>query len=920
MLERWVSGLSCEPIDLSAAEIADACFLALVQHRFGVDVPESAAEKLKNSNADLPQRLPPGPAVDLPEVPIADPPPPDETQTGGLFPKSASQTSSSESRSIRVPTAPALRDTLPLAKALRPLMQQRAVGYGPMLDEAATVQRIAQERVWWPVTQPLTESWLELAIVVDESASMLLWRQTIRELHRFFKHYGVFRDVRLWGLTAKERTITVAEEGAAETEGDADPVQTRLDVCIRATPFTRVRAQDLRRPDSLIDPSGRRLILVVTDCVNELWQTQALLETLRLWGNHGPTAMVQMMPEWLWSRTYLRQAIPVELQSKAVGDASQLLEVLQAGFSYRPRAEKQADIKLPIVTLEAERWQSWTDMIAARGSRSSPGVLFNSRVLAATVAMRQRRQQQTTADSTTATFKVQAFRGVASPLARRLASLLAATPVITLPVVRLVQETSLPQSKQVHVAEVLLGGLLKPKEALTLGVDPDKVTYQFVEREVRSVLLAEAPVSDTTAVLSRYIEENYRKSLYEFVVELRRWMQSAEVDEDELRPLATITAEVLQYRGAEYADFVREVRARYDGVLPGADSSEPDTLSVEDFPSIEDFEFDELQILDREAPAPFPPLLTETFIIRTLERQEGQLAQSLEAFDITVAELVQIGRRWQVQRQQQQAQRFVEALPNELSLEMVAIPGGSFLMGSPEDEPERDNDESPQHEVAVEPFFMGRYPITQAQWRVVAAMPQVERELDLEPSRFKGDSLAERQRQRLPVEQVSWHDAVEFCARLSAHTGRQYSLPTESEWEYACRAGTTTPFHFGDMITTEVANYDGSAYAEGPEGEDRQATTPVDKFGIANAYGLSDMHGNVDEWCQDYWHDNYEDAPTDGSAWLTDDEAANRVLRGGSWIFSPRHCRSAYRHYTSPDNRSDYTGFRVSCVAPRALP
>ncbi|NEQ48497.1 MAG: formylglycine-generating enzyme family protein [Leptolyngbya sp. SIOISBB] len=254
----------------------------------------------------------------------------------------------------------------------------------------------------------------------------------------------------------------------------------------------------------------------------------------------------------------------------------------------------------------------------------------------------------------------------------------------------------------------------------------------------------------------------------------------------------------------------------------------------------------------------------------------------------------------------------LEGLGDAIPLDMVLINGGTFTMGSPEDEPERDDDEGPQHEVTVPTFFMGRYPVTQAQWRVVAEMPQASREIEVDPANFKGPNR--------PVEQVDWYDAVEFCQRLAKASGRSYRLPSEAEWEYACRSGITTPFSFGKTLTTEIANYNGNyTYNDGPKGEYREETTPVDHFEVANAFGLSDMHGNVYEWCQDHWHDNYDGAPLDGSAWLTDKEGAARVRRGGSWDYTPRFCRSAYRDFDFPGVRSDIIGFRVVCSAPRTL-
>ncbi|MBD2496358.1 formylglycine-generating enzyme family protein [Nostoc sp. FACHB-280] len=254
-----------------------------------------------------------------------------------------------------------------------------------------------------------------------------------------------------------------------------------------------------------------------------------------------------------------------------------------------------------------------------------------------------------------------------------------------------------------------------------------------------------------------------------------------------------------------------------------------------------------------------------------------------------------------------QAKLFQENLDQNVNIEMVAIPGGKFLMGSPKDEAGRDDDaESPQHEVKVSPFFMGKYPVTQDQWRAVAALEQVNRPLQPNPSNFKGNNL--------PVEQVSWDDAVEFCNRLSKYTNRHYRLPSEAEWEYACRAGTTTPFCFGEALSSDLANYDGKTiFAEEPEGKYVGKTTPVGHY-VANAFGLYDMHGNVREWCYDYWHDSYKGAPTDGSSWvnnITENDNKYRLVRGGSWSDFALNCRSAFRSRMEPDFKSLAFGFRV---------
>jgi formylglycine-generating enzyme required for sulfatase activity len=247
-----------------------------------------------------------------------------------------------------------------------------------------------------------------------------------------------------------------------------------------------------------------------------------------------------------------------------------------------------------------------------------------------------------------------------------------------------------------------------------------------------------------------------------------------------------------------------------------------------------------------------------------------------------------------INRRNLEAKYFVEDLGNGITLEMVQIPGGTFMMGSPDTEAQRSNVESPQHRVTVPAFYMGRYQVTQAQYQAI---------MGNNPSRFTGANR--------PVERVNWDEAVEFCKLLNKKTGRNYRLPSEAEWEYACRAGTITPFYFGETITTDLVNYDGTLtpYGSASKGIYRKETTEVGKF-PPNAFGLYDMHGNVWEWCQDYWHDNYQGAPTDGSAWLAGGNAT-RLLRGGSWDNNPEYCRSADRNWNAPAYRYYLIGFRL---------
>lgn len=238
------------------------------------------------------------------------------------------------------------------------------------------------------------------------------------------------------------------------------------------------------------------------------------------------------------------------------------------------------------------------------------------------------------------------------------------------------------------------------------------------------------------------------------------------------------------------------------------------------------------------------------------------------------------------------AHEFVEILKEGLELVLVAVPGGDFQMGS--GGAVGYADERPQHRVTVGPFLMGKYPVTQAQWEAV---------MGPHTGRFHGA--------RCPVDNVSWHDASRFCEQLSQRVGRDYRLPSEAQWEYACRAGAASPFSFGETLSTELANYNGEfTYRAEPKGVYRHVTTDVGNF-PPNAFGLFDMHGNVWEWCADSWHISYEGAPADGNVWRSGGERGFRVARGGCWHDTPDVCRSAARLRLKAREGDEIVGFRV---------
>ena len=233
---------------------------------------------------------------------------------------------------------------------------------------------------------------------------------------------------------------------------------------------------------------------------------------------------------------------------------------------------------------------------------------------------------------------------------------------------------------------------------------------------------------------------------------------------------------------------------------------------------------------------------------------------------------------------------------NSIGMKFVWIPAGTFMMGSPKEEIDRHKNEIPHKVTLTKGFYMGVYSVTQEQWKQI---------MGNNPSGFKGEK-------NLPVETASWEDCQEFIKKLRGKDKKPYRLPTEAEWEYSCRAGTKTPFSFGETISTDQANYNGNfTYGDGKKGVDRKKTTPVGSF-PANAWGLHDMHGNLWQWCQDWYGEYPQKDVVDPQG---PEKGEGRVLRGNSWLFSPQFCRSAYRSWDVPGRRCDLCGLRV-CFCP----
>ncbi|NEO37146.1 MAG: CHAT domain-containing protein [Moorea sp. SIOASIH] len=479
---------------------------------------------------------------------------PEVTEPGAdVYPPSSKPKKTKESREaipIKVPAAVALRNSLALGRALRPLMRKVPSAIETILDQEATVYQIAESNIWLPVLKPTPERWLELALVVEKTSSTAVWKQTIIELQHLVKHHGAFRDVRTWELT-----IT-------ETEDINKP---KVDLFPQTS--TGGYHSTAYSPQVLIDPKKQRLILLVSDCISVAWRRQLIHPVLELWGRNDLLTILQLLPERLWERTALASETPVQLHSLSPG-------VVNSQFIVKPWDEddigllsevgnssqnKSSSVSVPVVTLEPYPLLAWSQVIAGQGNVSTVG--FNFDVSQDPQVEIRPVDGEATQPQLTAPALVSRFRATASPMARRLAGLMAAAPV-SLPVVQLIQQTLLRKSAQIHVAEVFMSGLLQSITPVGQDSNPDYIEYEF-KPGVRELLVDGVPISKTVSVIdqvSEFVAKQLGLSIKEFEGRLltpattsNDWL------EEKIRPFAQIKAEVLGRLGGEYARLAEQL-------------------------------------------------------------------------------------------------------------------------------------------------------------------------------------------------------------------------------------------------------------------------------------------------------------------------------------------------------------------------
>jgi formylglycine-generating enzyme required for sulfatase activity len=744
-----------------------------------------------------------------------------------------------------------------LFEAMLPVMQEVPGDRPACLDEAATLDHYARWRQLIPVWQPDQHYRFELTLIVDQGFAMRLWQPLLDNLERRLNGFHGFQGIRVlpWA-------------GGGEAGGGK---------------------AGWEKVANLIEGQGRScegLVALISDCAGPKWRGKggigpgpAFSLLLRL-GASRPVVVWQVLPDWMWSRTALGQGEPVALRRTSEGNAwpYQLARPLET------RWHGKADVppSVPVFHLTIEGLRAWGRLFGGSPFIATSGILLPLSPFSLPGAAQTEQppgdgtkaaeEEEKENENEDALMPLRRFQHLASNDAKQLLALFAAAPVLTLPVMRLIQAAMLEGAGAAAMSEALLSGLLRPI-ARNNSIDPELLQLTFTA-PIRAALLRQQSPGKTLEVIEAvtdFIALHWSQQGWgSFRAFLTDPTIAAPFQQEQTQYFAMLAADIIAQLGGEYTTFAERLR--------GAQRKDPFPRNL--------FSFEELEEETAQI-ARFPEL--EQFTITTANLHSVQLrafefeTATIQGTNITKKRGSTRGYREPLESGVAEASGHGSPggqLAPAANLEMLHIPAGRFTMGSPPDESERHKDEGPQHEVELRDFFLSRTPISQAQWLVVAGwqpLPGEEpwlRELHPDPVSKLNDAEPFLGHKR-PVVTVSWEEAMEFCRRLSLRTGKHYTLPSEAQWEYACRAKTITPFHFGETISPELANYNGNyTYGDGQKGGYREQTTDAGSF-PANAWGLHDMHGNVWEWCADHWHESYDlgqqKAPGDGSPWLDGD-------------------------------------------------
>ena len=516
-------------LPLEVQELADILWLAVQLNQ------TSSSTELKSS-----EQVPPG--QESASFPVSNSLPPLSKPPVESEPQAAVYASDSGLPSLegsepfsmlpyRAPAVSALPHKLDLGRALRPLMRKAFSQTTMELDEETTAVQIAEEKLWIPALQPALERWLDLMIVVEETASFLIWQETILEFQQLMERHGAFRDVRCWRLQ-------VDQTGTLQL-------------------FLGKQASANQRPRSykeLLDPTRRRLILVVSDCVFPAWRSGKMKTLLDQWMSQNSVSVLQMLPERLWERSALGIGISTQFRSYTPGVSNSRLE--NNPIPLWLEIDERTQLKLPVVTLEPEPLKHWARVVAGMGQAQTPGILLDDNLIGSQLNLLTELEQP----PLTAEARVARFWATASPTARQLAGLMASVP-ISLPVVRLIQHKLLPESGSVHLAEVLMSGLMHFDGARGSNNQPDSLPYDFIPG-VRELLIDSTPISRTCNVLeqlSKFLEEKTGTALRGFTAFLAPDLSWDASVHEEIQPFARVTRQVLQRLGGDYAKLAEQL-------------------------------------------------------------------------------------------------------------------------------------------------------------------------------------------------------------------------------------------------------------------------------------------------------------------------------------------------------------------------